>query len=132
MIYFSHEAQNDGNLEIYNKLASQYKNMMFYNTYEEDLIEKLNTKKSSLIYLNYGNYTSHFENEFTYENVNTFIENIDKKITFNKFDDETIEAVFMKRKPTLFFIRNKYINKTLMFEKKRLPQIVNKVVRIII
>ncbi len=102
---------------------------MFYHTNNEKMIELLDTKKSSLIYFNNGNYTSHFEQEFTYEKIKEFIEGLDFKTTYYKFDDEVIESIFMKKKPTLFFFRNRYINTTLMFEKKRLPQIIMKMVR---
>ena len=126
LIYFSHQKESDELLDIYRKVALENKDFVFYNTNEEDIIQNLNDKKSSLIYYNYGNYTSHFEGEFSYENVSNFLKGIIEKTTYLKFDDDTIEAVFMKRKPTLFFIRNRFMTQTQMFEKKRLPQIVSK------
>jgi len=131
LIYFSPEAENkDEYLSIFKQISTEVTNFIFYHTNEPNIIEKLNTKSSTLVYFKNGNYTSHFENEFTHENLKAYIENLHKRITFYNFDDETINEVFMKKKPTLFFIRSKYNNVTLMFEKKRLPQIINKFVSI--
>jgi hypothetical protein len=91
----------------------------------------LNRVHSNLVYFTNGNYTDHFENEFNNQNLEQFLRKYSDKQVFYQFDDDAIDSIFIKKQPALFFFRNIYKNSTLMFEKKRLPQLFNKYVFIV-
>jgi protein disulfide-isomerase A1 len=110
----------DEKFEIFNNIAKEKFEWVFYHTNEDKIYEKLNpSKNSTVIYYNFGKKKDSFSNKqnFTLANFNKFL----KKNTFvnlyTKVTEEFINEVIMKRQSAMILFRNQYDNKTEFLEE---------------
>jgi hypothetical protein len=113
----------DENFEIFNKVAQEKKEWVFYHTNEDKVYEKLNpSRNATVIYYTFGKKKDTFNKNqnFTLVNFNKFL----KKNTFVNFYDkvteEFINEVIMKKQSAMILFRNEYDNKT-QFLEENLP-----------
>lgn len=114
--------EKDENFEIYNNLAKEKFDWVFYHTNEEKLYEKLNpSKNATVIFYSFGKKKDSFnvsaKQNFTLINFNKFL----KKNTFvnlyYKVNEEFINEVVMKKQNAIILFRNQYDNKTDFLEE---------------
>jgi thiol-disulfide isomerase/thioredoxin len=108
---------DDNILNEFNKLAKDKTDYLFYDISDPELMMKINNSNQTTISIYKGN------TEYSKKNINTKDDIIDffKKETFNNlyttFNDNTLNEIFMKRKPAVILFRNIYDNKTKFLEE---------------
>jgi protein disulfide-isomerase A1 len=109
---------SDNNLlNEYKKIAEKNDEYIFYHVTDSELTEKVNNSNNTIFAIYKGS------TELSKKIVNSIddISNTFKKETFKNlyytFNDETLNEIFMKRKPAVILFRNVYDNKTQYLEE---------------
>jgi thiol-disulfide isomerase/thioredoxin len=111
--------RNDTEYDRFNRIAKGNINFMFYHNTEVRTNDLLNSgNNSTLIYYNFGKQKDQLlrTQDFNDNSIFKFI----KKNTFNnyyeKFNDDAVNEIFIKKQPAIFFFRNQFDNKTQFLE----------------